>query len=145
MQFWNKLWLLHHLPASFFIVLSKVIHCPSKIHEEIWKHIFLGFLKRFYKHSWKFRNFNFIPREENWNDDVFQLLGKSEDESKQTAALYTNGDGEIDHINEISGCGSRDVDILDTIFKVKNLWGNSIFPRMKRKYSILFFFFEKEI
>lgn len=45
------------------------------------------FFKAFIKHSWKFINFNFLLREENWEDDVFQLLDKSEGKSKETAAL----------------------------------------------------------
>ena len=31
------------------------------------------------------------------------------------------GNGEIDHVNEISGCGSRDVDILYTIFSQESM------------------------
>lgn len=53
---------------------------------------------------------------------VSQLLDKSEDESKETAALWTNGDGGIDHISEISDCESTDVDILDildTVFQTQ--------------------------
>ena len=44
------------------------------------------------------------------------------------------GNGEIDHVNEISGCGSRDVDILYTIFSQESM------REKKRIYEVTAYF-----
>lgn len=46
-------------------------------------------------------------------EDISQLLDKSEDDCKETAAKILNGDDKIDNTSEISVYESSDDEILD--------------------------------
>ena len=120
MQFWNKSSPLYHF--QFFTVLPEIMHLLQKCIKKS-ENLSLWVFKGFHETQLKIQKFYFSSkRRKLTEDDVSQLLDKSEDESKETAALQTNGDGRIDHISEISDCESTNVnilDVLDTVFQTQ--------------------------